>query len=149
MEGDLALRLGQKHHLIDFKDIVGNHLYHLEHYSNLIAYKDRNGPATPRKKNPPAFDNLKYTENNENWGLFNLDIKKNKFRMNDTIKYKSPVSYSFYERLVFIPKMLLAIFHHKIDNLVVSTDELLKVSKCKLRIKLGYINRTVREKFRH
>jgi len=55
MEGDLALRLGKKHLLIDFKDLAGNFLYHLEHYPSLTAYKDRNGPATPRQKNEPKY----------------------------------------------------------------------------------------------
>ena len=51
MEGDLALRIAQKYQLVDFKDHVSNYFYHLEHYPSLTSYKDRNGPATPRKKN--------------------------------------------------------------------------------------------------
>ena len=63
MEGDLALRLKQKHQIVEFSNYVGHDLYHLEHYSNLVEYKDRNGAATPRKKNKPKFEGLKYTEN--------------------------------------------------------------------------------------
>ena len=70
MEGDLALRLGQKHKIVEFSKYVGHDFYHLEHYSNLTEYKDRNGgTATVRKKNEPRFDGLKYCENDENWGL--------------------------------------------------------------------------------
>lgn len=75
MEGDLALRLGQKHKIIEFSKYVGHHLYHLEHYSNLTEYKDRNGAATPRKKNKPKFKGLRYTVNSSSWGLDKLNLK--------------------------------------------------------------------------
>jgi hypothetical protein len=75
MEGDLALRLGQKHKIIEFSKYVGYHLYHLEHYSNLTEYKDRNGAATPRKKNQPKFNGLRYTVNSSSWGLDQLNLK--------------------------------------------------------------------------
>ena len=74
MEGDLALRLGQKHQIVEFSKYVGYNFYHLEHYSNLIEYKDRNGPATPRKKNEPKFEDLNYCENSLSWGLKNYNI---------------------------------------------------------------------------
>ena len=70
MEGDLALRLGQKHSVIEFSNFVGHHLYHLEHYPSLTAYK-RNGPATPRKMN--LFDNLTYSANDEGWGMYTFN----------------------------------------------------------------------------
>ena len=69
MEGDLALRLGQHHKVVEFSNYVGHDLYHLEHYSNLVEYKDRNGAATPRKKNEPKYENLNYRENSASWGL--------------------------------------------------------------------------------
>lgn len=75
MEGDLALRLGQKHKIIEFSKYVGHHLYHLEHYSNLTDYKDRNGAATPRKKNQPKFNGLRYAVNSSSWGLDKLNLK--------------------------------------------------------------------------
>ena len=74
MEGDLALRLGQKHMVVEFSKYVGHDLYHLEHYSNLVEYKDRNGAATPRKKNVPKFEGLNYCENNNEWGLYSSPI---------------------------------------------------------------------------
>ena len=149
MEGDLALRLAQKHHLIDFKDLVGNHLYHLEHYSNLIDYKDRNGPATPRKKNSPVFDKLKYSENDENWGLFNFGIRTNLYKDSDDKDYKSPVDYSFFERLCFFPNIIVAILYHKLDNLVENIKLSFGIINSKIKIRLGYIKRITREKFRN
>ena len=74
MEGDLALRLNQKHQIVEFSNYVGHDLYHLEHYSNLVEYKDRNGAATPRKKNTPKLEGLNYTENSLSWGLENYKI---------------------------------------------------------------------------
>jgi hypothetical protein len=74
MEGDLALRLEQKHHVVEFSKFVGYNFYHLEHYSNLVEYKDRNGTATPRKKNPVITENLNYKTNEPNWGLFDHDL---------------------------------------------------------------------------
>ena len=64
MEGDLALRLEQKHKIVEFSKFVGHDFYHLEHYPSLTDYRNRNGPATPRKKNEPVFENLNYKENN-------------------------------------------------------------------------------------
>ena len=75
MEGDLALRLGQKHKIVEFSKYVGHDLYHLEHYSNLVEYKDRNGTATPRKINPVITENLSYMVNSESWGLKNYNMK--------------------------------------------------------------------------
>tara|TARA_B100001094_G_scaffold329325_1_gene391800 strand:- start:75 stop:1130 length:1056 start_codon:yes stop_codon:yes gene_type:complete len=149
MEGDLALRLAQKHHLIDFKDLVGNHLYHLEHYSNLIDYKDRNGPATPRKKNSPVFDKLKYSENDENWGLFDFNIRANLYKHSDVRKYKSPVEYSFGGKFSFIPRITVAILYHEVDNIVEGIKLSLRNIKSKIKIKLGYIKIITREKFRN
>lgn len=75
MEGDLALRLGQKHKIVEFSKFVGHQFYHLEHYSNLVEYKDRNGTATPRKKNPVITENLSYMVNSESWGLKNYNME--------------------------------------------------------------------------
>ena len=88
MEGDLALRLGQKHKIVEFSKFVGHDFYHLEHYSNLIEYKDRNGAATPRKKNEPRFEGLNYSENEESWGLFKYDIKTNSYQSSTLSKSK-------------------------------------------------------------
>ena len=82
MEGDLAIRLGKKHLLIDFKDLVGNFLYHLEHYPSLTAYKDRNGPSTPRQKNEPKLYGLNYQVNNENWGIERENINLSNYQPN-------------------------------------------------------------------
>jgi hypothetical protein len=82
MEGDLALRLGQKHQVVEFSKFVGHDFYHLEHYSNLVEYKDRNGTATPRKKNPVITENLNYKTNDPNWGLFDHDLKAHPYKAN-------------------------------------------------------------------
>lgn len=79
MEGDMALRLRHKHILIDFKDSVGNYLYHLEHYPSMTEYKDRNGPATPRKKNVPKIYGLNYQVNDEDWGVNQNNINLTKY----------------------------------------------------------------------
>lgn len=80
MEGDLALRLEQKHKIVEFSKFVGYNFYHLEHYSNLVEYKDRNGTATPRKKNEPKFKGLNYCENNNNWGLHASPIELTEYQ---------------------------------------------------------------------
>lgn len=80
MEGDLALRLGQKHQVVEFSKYVGYNFHHLEHYSNLIEYKDRNGPATSRKKNEPKFEELNYCENNDDWGLHSTHIELSEYQ---------------------------------------------------------------------
>ena len=80
MEGDLALRLEQKHKIVEFSKFVGYSLYHLEHYSNLTEYKDRNGTATPRKKNEPKFEGLNYCENSNEWGLHSSPIELSEYQ---------------------------------------------------------------------
>ena len=80
MEGDLALRLEQKHKIVEFSKFVGYNLYHLEHYSNLTEYKDRNGTATPRKKNEPKFEGLNYCENSNEWGLHSSPIELSEYQ---------------------------------------------------------------------
>ena len=61
-------------------------MYHLEHYSNLVEYKDRNGAATPRKKNTPKLEGLKYTENSQSWGLTNYDLSLKPYAGNSFAK---------------------------------------------------------------
>ena len=80
MEGDLALRLGQKHKIVEFSKFVGYNFYHLEHYSNLTEYKDRNGAATPRKKNEPKLERLSYCENSNDWGLHASPIELTEYQ---------------------------------------------------------------------
>ena len=79
MEGDLALRLKQQHSIIEFSKFVGYNFFHLEHYSNLVEYKYRNGPASPRKKNPIRKENLSYSVNDNNWGLFNYTLQSRSY----------------------------------------------------------------------
>ena len=79
MEGDLSLRIRQQHKVVEFSNFVGHDLYHLEHYTNLVEYKDRNGAATPRKKNEPKYDNLNYRENSAEWGLNNQSLSFNPY----------------------------------------------------------------------
>lgn len=79
MEGDLALRISQQHKVVEFSNFVGHDFYHLEHYTNLVEYKDRNGAATPRKKNEPKYDNLNYRENSSSWGLTKQSLSFNPY----------------------------------------------------------------------
>ena len=146
MEGDLALRLAQKHHLIDFKDHVGNHLYHLEHYSNLVDYKDRNGPATPRKKNIPVFEDLKYAENDENWGLVDYNIEKSPYDYSEVVDLKFPMKYSLYDKLTFLPCITISIIKHIIDENIEAIQLFRRTISSKIKIKLGYIKRITLDK---
>ena len=86
MEGDLALRLNQKHQVVEFSKHVGHDFYHLEHYSNLVEYKDRNGTATPRKKNPVITESLNYKTNEPNWGLSDHDLHTHPYEQKDNSK---------------------------------------------------------------
>lgn len=102
MEGDLAIRLEQKHKLVDFRDFVGNHLYHLEHYHNLTDYENRNGPATPRKKNKVVEEGLSYKVNDQNWGLNCKDnVKYECYDKINVTNYKNPIDLSLLSLLKF------------------------------------------------
>jgi GT2 family glycosyltransferase len=79
METDYAIRLSQRHHIINLGDHIGHHFFHLEHYSNLTEYKNRNGAATPRKKNKAETEGLNYTANCEKWGLSGHHISESEF----------------------------------------------------------------------
>lgn len=92
MESDLALRLGKKCLLIDFKDVAGNFLYHLEHYPSLTSYKDRNGPATPRQKNKVKISGLNFTVNNENWGLKSQNLKLDSCKAKDILDVNNNIN---------------------------------------------------------
>ena len=83
METDYAIRLSQRHHIINLGDHIGHHFFHLEHYSKKrTEYKNRNGAATPRKKNKAVTEGLNYTVNNESWGLIGhfYDLSKSELR---------------------------------------------------------------------
>ena len=90
MEGDLALRLKQKYQLVDFKDHVNNYFYHLEHYPSLTSYKDRNGPATPRKKNKVVTQNLTFKANESEWGLHSYKLVLQSYKIESVPNYKNP-----------------------------------------------------------
>jgi len=51
-----------------------------------VEYKDRNGTATPRKKNPVVMDNLNYKTNESNWGLFDHDLRAQPYEPKDESK---------------------------------------------------------------
>ena len=146
MEGDLALRLAQKHHLLDFKDHVGNFLYHLEHYSNLVEYKDRNGPATPRKKNNPVFVDLKYAENDENWGLADCNIERYPYDYSRFGQSKGTISYSIYEKISFLPRITVAIIKNIVDDITEDLKLFFRIIISNIKIKLGHLKRIARDK---
>jgi len=79
METDYAIRLSQRHQIINLGDHIGHHFFHLEHYSNLTEYKNRNGAATPRKKNEAITEGLTYNVNCDAWGLAKYDLTESAF----------------------------------------------------------------------
>ena len=79
METDFAIRLSQNHHIINFGEHMGHHFFHLEHYSNLTEYKNRNGAATPRKKNEAITEGLSYKVNSDAWGLAKYELTESAF----------------------------------------------------------------------
>jgi hypothetical protein len=136
MEGDLALRLGQKHQVVEFSKHVGHDFYHFEHYSNLVEYKDRNGAATPRKKNPILTDNLNYSENNSSWGL--MDHKVNCHNYSPKTFHNSVI------HLVFaVPRLILGCFLLTYDYSVRSLINLLNKYVSPFRIFTGKIRQKV------
>ena len=144
MEGDLALRLGQKHQVVEFSKHIGHYFYHLEHYPSMTAYKDRNGPATPRKKNEPVFEGLNYTVNDKNWGLKNYELKLLSYSINEVSEYKSPtISSGIFE---FLPELIISIFQRKIDNLRMSWRDDLKKITVHIKIFIGKYKRFLLEK---
>ena len=113
MEGDLALRLEQKHKIVEFSKFVGHDFYHLEHYPSLTDYRNRNGPATPRKKNEPVFENLNYKENNEDWGLetyrsVNI-LSHNRVYINLNFFVK------VFLEILFLPRIFIGLVYRKFD----------------------------------
>ena len=140
MEGDLALRLGQKHKVVEFSKFVGHHFYHLEHYPSLTAYKDRNGPATPRKKNEPVFDNLNYSENDENWGMKNFNqIKISCFSQNSINKYYDPRKIRFYQPVISSIRIYFALAVRKFDQLRMSFSPFVNTFMSNIRILIGSV----------
>jgi hypothetical protein len=127
MEGDLALRLGQKHQIVEFSKYVGYEFYHLEHYSNLVEYKDRNGAATPRKKNTIKLESLNFTENSYSWGLGSYDITLQPYSCNSIVERNK-----FINSIKLISGLLLLITD--------KTKELLSRFASKSKILIGSIN---------
>ena len=118
MEGDLALRLEQKHKIVEFSKFVGHDFYHLEHYPSLTDYRNRNGPATPRKKNEPVFENLNYKENNDAWGL-------EKYRSVSIVQHNRVYkNLNFFVKvllkILFLPRILVSLFFRKFDLFLIN-----------------------------
>ncbi len=140
MEGDLALRLDKKHLLIDFKDLAGNFLYHLEHYPSLTAYKDRNGPATPRQKNKPKIYGLSYQVNDEDWGLNQENINLTNYQSNKVFdhclnnKKISAMKLSFY----------LCNVMRKVDLIRLNFPVSVQNFVSKIRVKIGKIKKILK-----
>ena len=106
MEGDLALRLEQKHKIVEFSKYAGYNFYHLEHYSNLVEYKDRNGAATPRKKNEPKFEGLNYCENSNDWGLHSSPVGLTEYQYSGFTKSFCSIPIDFVRLLIGILLLL-------------------------------------------
>lgn len=136
MEGDLALRLGQKHAVVEFKKFVGHDFYHLEHYPSLTAYKDRNGPATPRQKNEPVFEGLSYKVNNEDWGLWQKkEITIEDYKLIETNQW---LIFAL-NKLFFVPRIILGLLLRKIDQIRMHGLGFISYKVSSLRIFLGKI----------
>lgn len=140
MEGDLALRLGQKHEVVEFSKFVGHDFYHLEHYPSLTAYKDRNGPATPRQKNEPIFEGLSYKVNNEDWGLW----QKEGITIDDyeLVKINQWFAIAF-NKLFFVPRVVLGLLLRKIDQIKMHGRDFISYKFSILKILLGKIKSQV------
>ena len=140
MEGDLALRLGQKHAVVEFSKFVGNDFYHLEHYPSLTAYKDRNGPATPRQKNDPVFEGLSYTVNKDDWGLWQKEgITFLDYKLVESQKWLAIVL----NQLFFAPRILIGLLLRKIDQIRMHGSDFFSEKVSSLRISLGKIKSKV------
>lgn len=136
MEGDLALRLGQKHAVIEFSKFVGHDFYHLEHYPSLTAYKDRNGPATPRQKNEPIFDGLSYSVNNEDWGLWQRQgISFDGYKLVKTNRWFNFIL----NKIFFVPRIILGLLLRKIDQIKMHGLDYIYSKLSSLKIFLGKI----------
>ena len=134
MEGDLALRLEKKHDIVEFSKYVGHHFYHLEHYPSLTAYKDRNGPATPRKKNEPVFENLSYSVNDEDWGLWSSNEV---LIQNYKLIKKNDWLFFLINKIFFIPMVLNGLFLRKIDQIRMHGVSYIKEKWNRMRIFIG------------
>jgi hypothetical protein len=145
MEGDLALRLDKKHLLIDFKDLAGNFLYHLEHYPSLTAYKDRNGPATPRQKNEPKMRGLSYQVNDENWGLNQENINFTNYRLNKDFNHSKNTKISFL-RSALPMKISFYVCNTKrrIDLLRLNLPNLVQNTISCVRVKIGKLKKLLK-----
>jgi hypothetical protein len=136
MEGDLALRLGQKHAVVEFSKFVGNDFYHLEHYPSLTAYKDRNGPATPRQKNEPVFEGLSYAVNKDDWGLWKKKgITFVDYKLVNTKQWFLIV----FNKLFFVPRVILGLLLRKIDQIKMHGWDFISNKFSTLKILLGKI----------
>ena len=145
MEGDLAIRLGKKHLLIDFKDLAGNFLYHLEHYPSLTAYKDRNGPATPRQKNEPKIYGLSYQVNDEDWGLNQENINLTDYYPNKGFDH-SQNNKGFYPQISLSMRFSFYACNakRKVDLIRLNLPMFMQNSVSKLRVKIGKIKKIIK-----
>jgi len=145
MEGDLALRLGKKHLLIDFKDLAGNFLYHLEHYPSLTAYKDRNGPATPRQKNEPTIYGLSYQVNDEDWGLNQENINLTDYQLNKGFDHSlSNKSCSPQISLSMRFSFYICNAKRNVDLLRLNLPSFMQNSISNLRVKIGKLKKMLK-----
>ncbi len=143
MEGDMALRLNQKHHLIDFKDLVGNNFYHLEHYPSMTHYKDRNGPATPRKKNVINTEGLKYSANEDGWGLKSKMIKLNTIHESHCVKPFNSEKQLLHDKIIMNIIFLKCNILRKIDLLFISDINFFIRSQNFFKILLGRLKKVI------
>lgn len=138
MEGDLALRLEQKHDIVDIKELAGNDFYHLEHYDPLTAFKDRfGGSATPRKGNPIVTENLTYTINTGDWGLNRYSLEKSSYSINDVEKWTDPTKISIKWKFIFPIILSYSFLQLSIDHIRIGWPDAVGNIKAKTRIFLG------------
>jgi hypothetical protein len=137
MESDFVIRVQDKNPIVDFKNYVGNHFYHLEHYNHLTDYRNRNGLATPRKKNETISCGDKYAVNGENWGLcnYNLTTKYYNYSLTEN-KNNNTSSIDFTKFRIFLIQLY---FMLKYDALLLEFPDLKNRFRSKIVILIGKI----------
>ena len=89
------------------------------------------------EKNEPVFENLRYSENNKNWGLIEYkEIKNTKYKL---LNPKVNFVYDFIVNVSFIPRVSLSLLLRKLDLLVINFIPFLNNTYSKVRINLGKI----------
>lgn len=143
MESDFVIRIKKENPIVDFRKYVGNFFYHLEHYHNLTNYKNRNGLATPRKKNETIANSESYAANDENWGLKLYSLNLESYKIEEVENWNNP--HSIPPKLLknypfFLLKMKVML---KYDDLIIALPDIKEIAFAKTKIFLGKIKQFI------